>query len=75
MRKAGLGEVEWYIWAVVRYSDFDHVDQTEDAGAQNEAFFAGIIEAFQTAGRFLDLRALLGYCGNAIQRPQAATVY
>jgi hypothetical protein len=42
--------------AVVRYSDFDHVDKTADAGAQSEAFIAGVGEAFRSAGRFLDLR-------------------
>jgi hypothetical protein len=44
-------------FAVVRYSDFDHVDKTADAGAQSEAFFAGVVEAFRAAGRFLDRRS------------------
>ncbi len=44
-------------FAVVRYSDFDHVDKSADAGAQSEAFSAGVIEAFQTVARFLDQRA------------------
>jgi hypothetical protein len=43
--------------AIVRFSDFDHVDTTDDAGAQSEAFYAGIIEAFREAGRFLDGRS------------------
>jgi hypothetical protein len=44
-------------FAVVRYSGFAHVDTTTDAGAQSEAFFAGVMEAFRTAGRFLDQRS------------------
>ena len=44
-------------FAVVRHSDFDHVDKSIDAGAQSEAFFAGIVEAFRAAGRFLDRRS------------------
>ena len=44
-------------FAVVRYSDFAHVDLTADAGAQSEAFFAGTVEAFRTTGRFLDRRS------------------
>jgi hypothetical protein len=44
-------------FAVVRYSDFDHVDKTADAGAQSEAFFAGVVEALRAAGRFLDQRS------------------
>lgn len=43
-------------FAVVRHSDFDHVDKSTDAGAQSEAFFSGIVEAFRDAGRFLDKR-------------------
>lgn len=43
--------------AVVRYRDFDHVDKSDDAGAQSEAFFAGIKESFRVAARFLDLRS------------------
>ena len=43
-------------FAVVRYSDFAHVDKSADAGAQSIAFEAGIAEAFQKAGRFLDRR-------------------
>lgn len=43
-------------FAVVRYSDFDHIDKTADAGAQSEAFFARVVEAFRVAGRFLDQR-------------------
>lgn len=42
--------------AVVRYSGFAHVDSTTDAGAQSEAFHAGVVEGFRTAGRFLDRR-------------------
>lgn len=44
-------------FAVVRNSDFDHVDKTADAGAQSEAFFAGVVEAFRAVGRFLDDRS------------------
>jgi hypothetical protein len=44
-------------FAVVRYGDFDHVDKTADAGAQSEAFFAGVVEAFRAAARFLDHRS------------------
>jgi hypothetical protein len=44
-------------FAVVRHSDFDHVDKTADAGAQSEAFFAGVMEAFRAAGQFLDRRS------------------
>jgi hypothetical protein len=43
--------------AVVRYSDFDHIDTAADAGAQSETFFAGSVEAFRAAGRFLDRRS------------------
>src|SRR5262245_27127187 len=43
-------------FAVIRHSDFDHVDKSADAGAQSEAFFAGIVEAFRSAARFLDQR-------------------
>jgi hypothetical protein len=43
--------------AVVRYSAFAHVDKSADAGAQSEAFHAGVVEAFRAAGRFLDGRA------------------
>jgi hypothetical protein len=42
--------------AIIRHSDFDHVDKSADAGAQSLAFDAAIIEAFRTAGRFLDRR-------------------
>lgn len=42
--------------AVVRYSAFDHVDTTTDAGAQSEAFATGVVEGFRAAGRFLDRR-------------------
>ena len=38
-------------FAVVRYSEFDHVDKSADAGAQSEAFHAGVVEAFRTAAR------------------------
>jgi len=44
-------------FAVVRFSAFAHVDTTTDAGAQSEAFFAGIVEAFRATGRFLDQRS------------------
>lgn len=43
-------------FAVIRYSDFDHVDKAGDAGAQSEAFFSGVVEAFQAVARFLDQR-------------------
>jgi hypothetical protein len=42
--------------AVVRYSAFADVDTSADAGAQSEAFFAGVVEGFRAAGRFLDRR-------------------
>lgn len=42
--------------AVVRYSGFVHVDTTADAGAQAEAFHAGVVEGLRAAGRFLDRR-------------------
>jgi hypothetical protein len=44
-------------FAVVRYSAFAHVDTRADAGAQAEAFFAGVVEAFRATGRFLDRRS------------------
>jgi hypothetical protein len=44
-------------FAVVRYSTFNHIDTSADAGAQTEAFYAGVVEAFRAAGRFLDGRA------------------
>src|SRR5688572_438934 len=44
-------------FAVVRYSAFEHVDTTKDAGAQSEAFFAGVREAFLATARFLDRRS------------------
>lgn len=44
-------------FAVVRHSDFAHVDKSADAGAQSEAFFAGIGNAFRTTARFLDQRS------------------
>jgi hypothetical protein len=43
-------------FAVLRYTAFDHIDTSSDAGAQSEAFFAGIVEAFRGAARFLDQR-------------------
>jgi hypothetical protein len=42
--------------AIIRLSDFDHIDCTVDGGAQSEAFFAAIVEAFRAAGQFLDRR-------------------
>jgi hypothetical protein len=42
--------------AVVRYSAFAHVDTSADAGAQSEAFFAGVVAGFRAAGQFLDRR-------------------
>jgi hypothetical protein len=44
-------------FAVIRLSAFVYVDTTADAGAQSEAFHAGIVEAFRQAGQFLDRRA------------------
>jgi hypothetical protein len=44
-------------FAVVRYSDFDHIDNSIDAGAQSEQFFEAIVEAFQATARFLDQRS------------------
>lgn len=44
-------------FAVVRYSAYDHVDKSGDAGAQSIAFEAGVAEAFRMAGRFLDERS------------------
>lgn len=43
-------------FAVVRHSDFAHVDTSSDAGARSAAFFAAVIEAFRSAARFLDRR-------------------
>lgn len=42
---------------VVRMSAFADVDGSIDAGAPTEAFYAGVIEAFRAAGRFLDRRS------------------
>ena len=44
-------------FAVVRLSDFNDVDTTTDAGAQSDAFFSAVVEAFRTAARFLDERS------------------
>jgi hypothetical protein len=44
-------------FGVVRHSDFDHIDKSADAGAQTEAFFAGIAEAFRATARFFDRRS------------------
>src|SRR5262245_19574635 len=44
-------------FAIIRYSAFAHIDTSADAGAQSEAFFAGIVEAFRGAARFLDERS------------------
>src|SRR5437764_695496 len=43
-------------FAVVRYSGFAHVETSADAGAQSEAFHAGVVEALRAAGQFLDRR-------------------
>jgi hypothetical protein len=43
-------------FAILRYSAFAHIDTSADAGAQSEAFLAGVIEAFRVAARFLDQR-------------------
>jgi len=37
-------------------SAFAHVDTSADAGAQSEAFFAGVVEAFRSTGEFLERR-------------------
>jgi hypothetical protein len=42
--------------SVVRLSAFADIDDSIDAGAPTEAFFAGLVEAFRAAGRFLDRR-------------------
>ncbi len=44
------------VLAVVRYSGFAHIDTRADAGAQSEAFYAGVVEGFRAAGQFLDRR-------------------
>jgi hypothetical protein len=44
-------------FAVIRFSDFANVDTSTDAGAQFEAFFAAIVEAFRKTGQFLDRRS------------------
>lgn len=44
-------------FAVVRYNDYDNVDKTADAGAQTEAFFRGVMEAFLATSEFLDRRS------------------
>jgi hypothetical protein len=41
-------------FAIIRYSAFAHVNTSADAGAQAEAFFAGVVEAFRAASRFLE---------------------
>src|SRR5215831_10317282 len=43
-------------FAIIRYSAFAHVDTSVDAGAPSEAFFAGVVEAFRVAARFLAQR-------------------
>jgi hypothetical protein len=43
-------------FATVRYSAFAHVDTSTDAGAQSEAFFAGVLEVFRGVARFLEER-------------------
>jgi hypothetical protein len=45
------------VFAVVRYSEFEHVDTSADAGAQCEAFFAATVQAFRTAADVLDRRS------------------
>jgi hypothetical protein len=44
-------------FAVVRQSDFSHIDTSADAGAQSEAFHAGVVEGFRAAGQFLSKRS------------------
>jgi hypothetical protein len=44
-------------FAVVRHSDYSHVDKSTDAGAQSEAFFVGVAEALRSAAKFLDQRS------------------
>lgn len=43
--------------AVIRDSQFDHIDSSQDAGAPSEAFYAAVVAAFRGAGRFLDQRS------------------
>jgi hypothetical protein len=43
-------------FTIVRETDFAHVDKARDAGAQSEAFYRAVIDAFRDAGRFLELR-------------------
>ncbi|MCA9024303.1 MAG: hypothetical protein KDA86_03720 [Planctomycetaceae bacterium] len=43
-------------FAVVRHSDYNHVDKSADAGAQSEAFFAGVGDAFRSVAKFFDQR-------------------
>lgn len=44
-------------FAVVRCSDFEHLDKTADAGAQCVAFEVAILKAFMAFGHFLDQRS------------------
>jgi hypothetical protein len=44
-------------FAVVRYSTFDHVDKSTDAGAQSIAFEAGVAAAFRAVAQFLNERS------------------
>lgn len=44
-------------FAIVRQNAFAHVDTSVDAGAQSEAFHAGVVEAFRGVAKFLDQRA------------------
>jgi hypothetical protein len=44
-------------FAVVRHSAYDYVDTKADAGAQSEAFFAGVVQAFRVAAQVLDRRS------------------
>ena len=43
-------------FAVVRFSNFAHVDTSSDGGAQSIAFEAAVAEAFRKTGRFLGAR-------------------
>lgn len=43
-------------FSIVRETDFAHVDTASDAGAQSEAFYRTVIDAFRDVGRFLESR-------------------
>jgi hypothetical protein len=43
-------------FAVIRYSDLNHIDTADDEGAQSEAFSLKVAESFQVTARFLNRR-------------------